>query len=107
MKLWEKYIEEREGAKIIYNDHGFLTYLPMEENAVLIQDVFVEKEYRKKGIVNQLWNRLIEQTKPRMTYGMTDQESLNWEDSHSFMISFGFTPYEQLNTMIYYYKEIE
>jgi predicted GNAT family acetyltransferase len=107
MKLWEKYIEEREGAKILYTDHSFVTYRQLNENEILIIDVFVEKEYRKTGATKSLWNELIEKTKPKMTYGTTDKEANNWESSHKFMLALGFTPYLEENTVIYYYKEIE
>jgi predicted GNAT family acetyltransferase len=107
MKLWEKYTEEREGAKIIYNDFSFVTYRQLNENEIMIIDVFVEKEHRKSGATKKLWDELIEKTKPKVTYGCTDREALNWESSHKFMLALGFIPYTEEGAMIFYYKEIE
>lgn len=107
MKLWELYIKEREGAEMLYDDHSFVTYQNMGDQEILVVDLFVEYEYRKKGLVEKLWKDLIEKTKPKTVYGMTDVEALNWETSHKFMMAFGFTPYTQEGSVIYYYREIK
>jgi len=107
MLLWGLYIKEREGAEIIYNDHAFVTYQVTGKDEILVVDLFVENEYRKKGMVDELWSKLLEKTKPKIVYGMTDVEALNWDSSHKFMTSFGFTPYTQEGNTIYYYREIE
>lgn len=107
MKLWELYIQEREGAKILYNDHCFVTYKSMNDKEILVVDLFVEQEHRKSGLVHSLWKELLEKTNPSIVYGMTDVEALNWESSHKFMLSFGFTPYTQEGNTIYYYQEIQ
>lgn len=105
MKLWGLYIAEREGADIIYNDDGFVTF-KMQEDGLYVIDVFVVKEKRKTGAVQELWDSLIEKIKPKIVYGMTDIAALNWKNSHAFMVKFGFTPYSQEGNTIYYYKEI-
>lgn len=106
MKLWELYIQEREDAKVIYNDNSFVTYRILENNEILVMDLFVQKEHRNSGLVNKLWNDLLKKTMPSVVYGMTDVKALNWENSHNFMISFGFIPYTQENDIIYYFQEI-
>ena len=55
MELWKKYIKEREGADIIYNDYGFVTYRNLNDSEIMIIDVFVDKEYRKTGAVQKLY----------------------------------------------------
>jgi GNAT superfamily N-acetyltransferase len=107
MKLWKMYIKEREGAEMLYDDHSFVTYQNIGEGEILVVDVFIESEYRKKGLAEKLWKELLEKAKPKIVYGMTDVEALNWETSHKFMLSFGFTPYTQEGNTIYYYQEIK
>lgn len=107
MKLWELYIAEREGAKTIYTDHSFVTYKNINESEIFVMDLFVEREFRKSGLVQKMWDDLIEKENPKIVYGMTDRTALNWESSNKFMLSFGFTPYSRENTIIYYYMEIE
>ena len=106
MKLWELYIKEREGAEVLYDDHSFMTYRVMEDQEVLILDVFAEREYRKKGLIAKLWKELLEKTKPKIIYTMSDVTAFNWESSHEFIMSFGFTPCTQEGSMVYYYQEI-
>lgn len=107
MKLWELYIAEREGAKIIYTEHSFVTYKNTGRNELIVLDLFVEKEYRKSGLVEKMWNEMIEKEKPQMVYGTTDISALNWENSNKFMISFGFVPYTREDNIIHYYREID
>lgn len=107
MELWKKYIKEREGADIIYNDYGFVTYRNLNDSEIMIIDVFVDKEYRKTGAVQKLWEELIKKTTPKITYGSTDIKALNWESSHNFMINFGFIPYQREEDVIFYYREIK
>lgn len=107
MKLWELYIAEREGAKIICTDHSFVTYKNTENNELIVIDLFVEKEHRKSGLIRKMWDEMIQKEKPKMVYGTTDISALNWETSHNFMISFGFNPYTKEDNIIHYYREIE
>lgn len=51
--LYAKYISEREDAKIIENESGFLTY-KIFNNEILILNLFVDKDCRKKGICTNL-----------------------------------------------------
>lgn len=105
MKLWEQYILEREGAKIIYDDNCFVTYKILGESEILVVDLYVVPEFRKTGMVQDLWNRLLSETKAKFVQGMTDRNALNWQASHSFMLSFGFKTYQEDGSMIYYYLE--
>ena len=107
MKLWELYIAEREGAKIICTDHSFVTYKNTENDELIVIDLFVEKEHRKSGLIRKMWDEMILKEKPKMVYGTTDVSALNWEISHKFMVSFGFIPYTQEDNIIHYYREIE
>lgn len=106
MKLWQQYIAEREDAKIIFTDHSFVTYRNLDESRLLVLDLFVEREYRKTGLVEKMWDEMIEKEKPYIVFGTTDTSALNWEASNRFMISFGFIPYKTDQDIIHYYREI-
>jgi hypothetical protein len=106
MKLWAEYIKEREGASIIYDDNCFVTYKEVNDNDILVIDLYVIPELRKSGTVQNLWTRLIQETNPKVVYGMTDIAALNWEASHNFMTKFGFVPCLEEGNTIYYRMEI-
>lgn len=107
MELWKQYIAEREGAKIIHTDYSFLTYRNMEDNNLIVLDLFVEKKYRKTGLVKQMWKEMIEKETPDIVFATSDMSALNWEASHKYVISFGFIPYVVDNDIIHYYIEID
>lgn len=51
------YIKEREGFDIIENEKGFLTYFHDEPlNSLFLGDIFIKKEFRKKGIATEFVN---------------------------------------------------
>ena len=54
MNLFAKYLEEREGVKVISSDVGFATYKQVDNETVYLINIFVEKEHRRKGIASQL-----------------------------------------------------
>lgn len=51
--LYAKYIEEREGAKIIENASGFLTYRIMDREAFIL-NLYIDSKLRKKGLCREL-----------------------------------------------------
>ncbi len=54
MNLFSKYLEERQGTKVITSDVGFATYKQIDDETVYLIDIFVEKEHRRKGLASQL-----------------------------------------------------
>lgn len=57
--LYAQYIDERQGLKIIEDEHGFITYKIKDEECFLAE-MFVRKEYRRAGYGAKLLDRLIE-----------------------------------------------
>lgn len=106
MYLWAEYIKERQGAKIICLEVGFITYRHVEEDSVFICDFFVLPEHRKKGIGNKLVDMLIKKENPKVLYASSDTASLNWEQSHSFIINWGLEELEREDETVYYGKEL-
>lgn len=60
--LYAKYIEEREGAKIIENDYGYLTY-KLRSPECFLANIFVLPEYREEGIGGVLLSALEKEAK--------------------------------------------
>lgn len=55
--LYAQYIKERQGLSILENENGFIIY-KLTEQECFIQDMFVQKEYRRAGVGKDLLNRL-------------------------------------------------
>lgn len=107
MKLWAAYIEEREDAQILHNDHGFITYKRESLTEVLICDFYVLPAFRKFGIADQLYKQMLETEKPSIVYATSDKEAKNWKAADSFIKHYGFKEIEELQdgSMIYYCRE--
>lgn len=55
--LYAKYIYEREGAQIIENENGFITYKIINGECVVL-DICVEKQSRGQGVFKKLFVEL-------------------------------------------------
>lgn len=51
--LYARYIDERQGLRVLEQEHGFLTYR-IEKNECFIMDMYVRKEYRRAGYGTKL-----------------------------------------------------
>jgi ribosomal protein S18 acetylase RimI-like enzyme len=106
MYLWQEYIKERQDAKMICLEVGFITYRELEDDSIFICDFFVLPEHRKNGIGNKLVDMLIERENPKVLYASSDTDSLNWEQSHRFIINWGLEELGRDEETVYYGKEI-
>lgn len=58
LNLYEQYLFEREGAKVIKGEHGFITYKIIKDQCLLL-DMFVEKSKRRCGVFSELFSELM------------------------------------------------
>lgn len=57
-KYWA-YIGEREGAKVVENDHGFATYKKVSQDTYYLMDIWVKPDYRKTNCGTKLMEQVI------------------------------------------------
>jgi len=55
--LYAQYIKERQDHRILENEHAFITY-QIKDKECFIVDMFVRKEYRRKGAGLSILNEL-------------------------------------------------
>ena len=53
MSLYKKYVEERTNKQVLESDHGFAVY-SFTEDAVYIEDIFVETDYRNTDLATNM-----------------------------------------------------
>lgn len=96
--LYAKYIAEREGSECIHGEHGFITFKIFEQKGAkhcLVQDFFVEPEFRNKGIGKELFEKV---RKVAIMSGASailcwvDFSALNWQRSLAIIVTHGFRP---------------
>lgn len=58
MNNFKNYIVEREGGELLEYNYGFTHYVTME-NEIFISDMYVDKDFRRKGKPTEMLNKLI------------------------------------------------
>jgi predicted GNAT family acetyltransferase len=107
--LYAKYIQEREGKSILELEHGYATYYYVNEDTVYIEDIFVEKEYRKTGLGKKLGDLIVKGAKSKgctQLLGSVDVRANGATDSSKFLFSYGMQLHSTNGNMIYFIKNI-
>lgn len=55
--LYSSYLKERQGARLLESDHGFLIYKTVKDEC-FICDIFVSKDKRGSGVLTELISAL-------------------------------------------------
>lgn len=108
MSLFSEYKLEREGKNVIENEYGFLVYQITQE-MIYIEDIFVNKEYRLKGIGSKLADEAIEEAKEygcKKCIGSVVPNTQGATDSIAAMISYGFRLQASRDNFIWLEKDI-
>lgn len=106
--LYAQYVKERLGKEVIENDDGFCTIVITNER-FYIEDVFVRKEAREKGVAADFGRQACEWAK-RMGYkevwGSVFAKANGAEYSIQQLAKFGFRIATATQDMIYLKKEL-
>lgn len=103
------YIEEREGKNIIEDEYGFATYFFPEKHIVYIEDVFVRKEHRRKGIAFKYADEIVKKAKAvgcKFLLGSIDPKAKGAEYSRLFVVDYGLVFSKRKDNLEWYCKEI-
>ena len=93
MKLYKKYLAEREDADVAYNDECFVAYKIYDDKTALIRDIYSDSEIRGKGKMLSFMNDFIGKLKQKnikTIFTCTDTLTKGWERSHNLILKFGF-----------------
>ena len=108
MELYEMYIQEREGAKLYYDDKSFFSYV-IEAPYFQVKDLFVHPDYRRERVGIELGKKIEQLAKEyncSTVYCTSCIEATNWQDSHLFILANGYRETGRGGTIVYYKKEI-
>lgn len=110
MDLYQKYVEEREGAHVIFNDDVFIKYSYTNTNDLYIEDIFVVPSKRKTRIGAEFADGLCEQSKvlkgSKLVYGSVDLNAKGRDISIKTLYGWGMVISHYESNMIYFVKEI-
>lgn len=108
VSLYAQYISEREGKHILEHAQGFATYMFMEKGCY-IEDIFVQKEYRKTGVAAHLADQIVEIAKEKgytKLFGSVVPSANNSTESLEVLLAYGFRLDNTSNNFILMVKEI-
>jgi len=109
ISLFKDYLEERQDVSLISTDVGFATYKLVDNETVWLIDIFVDKDYRRKGIATQLSELVqIEAEKLGCTkmLGSVDITANGVTESMKSVLSNGFKFSHANGNILYFVKEI-
>ena len=97
----------KQAFNTLENEYGFITY-KFEGDACIINDIYVNKEYRKSG---KAWNlfeellKIVQQTSCNVLIGFCEYEGKNHIDGQGAMLAAGFRPIQYLNDKIVFFRD--
>jgi GNAT superfamily N-acetyltransferase len=106
--LYEQYIKERESLDVIKTERGFICYRLEQENC-LINDYFVQKDFRKEGHGYFLANQVFEICKDagvKTVFCSTDDRANGVELSKFTIENFGFELIDKVGPVSRYKMEV-
>ena len=110
MELYKEYLEEACGLSLKDTKDYFYTY-KINEKDVYLQDVYIKKESRNKGLIDDIFSQVYEIAKKEGKGLVTTSVCKNIKEDNKNRSSHivnkrGYIEYESDEYMIYYYKEI-
>lgn len=108
MNMLEKYILEREGAKLIQTDFGFICY-KIQFPFCIITECFVLKESRKENHGKFLCDSVFHICKDagvKTVQCQTDDNANNSQDAKKAIFAFGFKFLEKKESITYFEMEV-
>lgn len=109
VSLYAQYVLERQGKQILEHAQGFATY-SFIDNAVYIEDIFVQKEYRQTGLAAHMADLICEIAKEKgykKLFGSVVPSANGSTDSLKVLLAYGFKLDSSANNFIAFSKEIE
>lgn len=108
LSLYAKYVIEREGKEIIESEVGFATYYFLDDNCY-IQNIFVEKDYRKIGEASRLAQEIEKIAKSKgckKLYGTVCPSANGSTESIKVLLAYGFKLDSSINNLIAFVKDL-
>jgi hypothetical protein len=112
--LYAQYIKEREDHEVLEVDGGFVNYgfvinEDTQERNCLINDIFVRKENRQRGIMSEMAKQvetIAKECNCVNLYGAVDSLALNANNSILAIQAYGMKLSHVTNGMIFFKKEL-
>ena len=109
MELYKKYLEERDGATVYYNEFGFVTYSIVNGGECYISELYVVPEKRCTKVAWLLYLhvlRVAALAKCTHLLGSVDTSTKNWKLSEKLMLKQGFVEREKNQNMKFFVKNL-
>lgn len=110
MELYKKYLEEREGKHLFYNEVCFIKYSYPDSNSIYIEDIYVVPEKRKSHVAKNCADKLCIKAKEQFgcntVFGSVCLDTIGADNSIKVLHAWGMKISHHQDNMIYFKKEI-
>lgn len=108
--MYSKYLREKTDDEIIESEYGYATYRILNEGkSVYIVDLYIEQEFRKKGIASQMADLIVEAAKKngaKELLGTVIPSAKGSTDSLRVLLGYGMILFAANNDQIVFRKDI-
>jgi len=108
MQLYKQYLEERDGASVIYYDWGFCVYA-INADVIYLSELYVIPEHRSSTKAYRLFKEVIAlglQRNCTKILGSYDKTTIGWKRSRDLMIRLKFNFFKKQNNLIYMIRSL-
>lgn len=105
--LYEEYIYERESARLLHNEYGFIKY-KIDKDICLVGDMYIKDNYRNlytKKLIDEL-AVIAKESGCTLFEAHVHLDTANPQLSLKACLAYGFIPTNANQNTIYLYKEI-
>lgn len=109
MELYKKYLAERDGAELYFDDTGFVTYSIATPHFCYLSEIYIVKAKRGTRAALRMYNRIVnlaKEQKCNFMVGSVDISTNNWQLSENLMIKMGFTLTNVDGNMRYFWLKL-
>jgi GNAT superfamily N-acetyltransferase len=108
---YANYVAERTNKLIYEDEYGFITYyyLVNEVAGLMIEDIYVSPEHRRKGVASAMADKLVEKAKElgyTKCWGQVCPAAKNSTESMKVMLAWGLNIHSFSNNVIFLCKDI-
>ena len=109
--MYANYVQERTNKLIYEDERGFITYYYLTDPVagLMIEDIYVLPEHRKKGVASSMADKLVAKAKElgyKQCWGQVCPAAKNSTESMKVMLAWGLKLDSVNNTIIFLRKDI-
>ena len=107
--MWADYVRERQGKEVKKWKNSFSIYSYPGDGLCYIEDIYVEKDFREKGIAAGMAKEIEIEARGKKCHtliGSVDVKANGATSSMKVLLAYGMAPYHTEGSVVYFRKDI-